>query len=201
MKDEDMNFGPVIKRLRLKNGMTQEDLCAATDYTLQPAYLSRIERKNFSISWKILNAVCKALGVSVADVIREAEGGEAIEESTQRILIRDINGNKTGRTLPIEGSLPVHSYALSVINDSMDSPSGVSYFEGGFIIATPCESIASGQDYIFLVDDKLVPGRYKTDGRRHFIYYLNPQWPPEGFETPPEVKGRIVGFSYLSTNM
>ncbi len=195
---EDLDFGPTIKRLRLQANMTLEELCAATDYVLQNGYLSQLERKPIAISFNKLNSICKALGISVADIIREAEGGENVEFSGNHIPVRDENGDRTGQMLAVPHSISGHCFALKISSHSMESVSGVSYFKGGYVIVKPCDTLESGDDYVFRVDEKLFVSRYESDGRRHLLTYLNPKYPLETLPQEPDVKGLIIGFFYFS---
>lgn len=194
MKDFS-DFGPIIKRHRIAAGMTQEDLCAATDYVLQNGYLSQLERKPKAVSFRILDAICKALNLSIADIVREAEGGEVAEPMDhQPAVVRNSSGDRTSETVAIPTNLPVGTYALKVTNSSMESTSGRSYYIGGHVVVAPCESLISGKDYIFRIEESLVIARYETDGRRHILNYLNPSFPHEILSEEPDVKGQVIGF-------
>lgn len=196
MKDT-YDFGPVVKRLRLAANMTQEELCAATNYVLQPGYLSQLERHPKSLSFTILNAICKALGVAIGDMIREAEGGEIAEFSGNYLVIRDSKGDRTGKLLPVASSIPANSFALKVDTTSMESKTGgVSYFKGGYVIVTPCDTLEDEKDYVFRIDEHLTVARYQGDGRRHLLTYLNPAFPHEPLPQDPDIKGRVIGFFY-----
>lgn len=172
-------------------------MCAATNYTLKAGYLSQLERRPYNISFAILDSICKALEVPMVDMIREIEGGEAVQFDEGGIPIRDVNGDKTGDFLPKFADSSNSIYAFKMLNDSMESPTGAGYFQGGYLIITAADKLESNKDYIFRVDEKLIPGRYKTDGRRHFIHYLNTQWGHEVFSEPLDVKGKIIGFTYF----
>ena len=195
---ESHDFGPSIKRLRLKAGMTQEDLCAATDYVLGSGYLSQLERKTIAISFNKLNSICKALNISVADIIRETEGGEKVEFSGNHIPVRNEEGNRTGRMLPVSSSIPAQAFALKINSNSMESLQGVSYFKGGYAIIKPCTALESGKDYAFRTDEHLFIARYESDGRRHMLTYLNPVYPIEPLPKDPDIKGIVIGFFYES---
>lgn len=202
-KNTDMrkftDFGPTIKRHRINRRMTQEDLCAATDYELQNGYLSQLESKPKDVSFRILNAIAAALDITFTDMLREAEGGEYAEEIGHRAaVIRDQAGDRTQEAIPTPSDVPVNSYAVKVTSTSMESPSGVSYYQGGHVIVAPCDSLEAGSDYIFRIDETLVIARYETDGRRHILNYLNPRFPFEILQDSPDVKGKVIGFQYFS---
>ena len=183
---ETYDFGPVVKRLRLAANMTQEELCAATDYVLQPGYLSQLERHPKSLSFNVLNSICRALGVPISDMIREADGGEQAEFTGNYLIIRDSKGDRTGKVLPVASSIPANSFALKIDSTSMESKTGgVSYFKGGFAIVTPCDTLEDEKDYVFRIDEHLTLARYQGDGRRHVLTYLNPSFPPEALPNDP----------------
>ncbi|MEY8241451.1 MAG: XRE family transcriptional regulator [Cycloclasticus sp.] len=195
---KDLDFGPTIKRLRLQSGMTLEELSAATDYVLQNGYISQLERKPIAISFNKLNSLCKALGISVADMIREVEGGEKVEFSGNHIPIRDENGERSGKMLAVPHDISGHCFALKINTQSMESTTGISYFKGGYAIIKPCDSLESGGDYVLRIDEKLFISRYESDGRRHLLTYLNPKYPLEHLPKDPDIKGRVIGFFYFS---
>jgi len=193
------DFGPTIKRHRIKRGMTQEDLCAATDYELQNGYLSQLESKPKDVPFWILKAIAKALDISFVDMQREAEGGEEAQEIGHRkAVIRDQFGDRTPEAIPTPNNVPTNSYAIEVTSTSMESTSGVSYYKGGYVIVAPCDSLEAGFDYVFRIDETLVIARYETDGRRHILNYLNPRFPFEILQDAPDVKGKVIGFQYFS---
>lgn len=196
---DNINFGPTIKRLRLKAGMTLDELCAATDFVIQNGYLSQIERKPIAISFNKLNSISKALGISIADMIREAEGGELVEFSGNHIPIRDEKGDRTGAMLAVPHDISPQCFALKVSNNSMESKTGgISYFQGGYVIVRPCNELINERDYVFRIDEYLTAARYQTDGRRSFLNYLNPSFPPETLPKEPDLKGEIIGFFFFS---
>lgn len=195
--NEITDFGPTIKRLRLQANMTQEELCAATDNVLGSGYLSQLERKPISISFNKLNALCKALNISMADMIREVQGGEQVEFSGNHIPIRDENGDRTGSMLPVPHDIPSDSFALKVEGNSMETTKGgTCYYKNGYAIVQPCDKLESGKDYAFRIDDNLFLARYQSDGRRHLLTYLNPTYPNEPLPNDPDVKGEVIGFFY-----
>jgi len=193
------DFGPTIKRHRIRRGMTQEDLCAATDYELQNGYLSQLESKPKDVSFRILNAIANALDITFTDMQREAEGGEEADEIGHRsTVIRNQAGDRTKDVIPTPSNVPANSYAVKITNTSMESPNGVSYYQGGHVIVAPCDSLEVGSDYVFRIDETLVIARYETDGRRHILNYLNPRFPFEILQDYPDVKGKVIGFQYFS---
>jgi transcriptional regulator with XRE-family HTH domain len=62
-------LGEVLRRHRLRQGRTLRDVAAAARVSL--GYLSEVERGLKEASSELLTAVCDALEVSLADVLRE----------------------------------------------------------------------------------------------------------------------------------
>jgi transcriptional regulator with XRE-family HTH domain len=62
-------IGDVLRRHRLRQSRTLRDVSAAAQVSL--GYLSEVERGRKEASSELLAAICAALGVSLADVLRE----------------------------------------------------------------------------------------------------------------------------------
>ena len=62
-------IGDVLRRQRLRQGRTLRDVSAAAQVSL--GYLSEVERGRKEASSELLAAICQALGVSLAEVLRE----------------------------------------------------------------------------------------------------------------------------------
>lgn len=192
------NFGPILKRLRKEAGMTQDEVVEATGFKLQSGYLSQIERKPISISVPVLSAICKAVGASVSDVIREEAGGESTVVTGLSVPILSEKGEATGMYMPVPKQVNIDSFAFQICNETMQTNTGVSYYSGGYIIASKTNKpIQPNQDYIFEIDGFMVPAEYQTDGRRHILKYKNPSFPPEVFSELPKTLGIITGFIYF----
>ena len=73
--------GEVLRRHRLRQSRTLRDVSAAARVSL--GYLSEIERGRKEASSELLSAICAALDVSLADVLREVSDDlAAIERRT-----------------------------------------------------------------------------------------------------------------------
>ena len=62
-------IGDVLRRHRLRQGRTLRDVSAAAQVSL--GYLSEVERGRKEASSELLAAICTALNVSLAEVLRE----------------------------------------------------------------------------------------------------------------------------------
>lgn len=204
--------GKVIRRLRLEAKMTQEDLCAATDYVLAPGYLSRLERSPVNFSWPIFEAICEALSVDSADIIREAKTGVAADEvkeeateykATRRdrvVPVVDMQGDTIkASSLVLPASMPAGSYGYLINTVSMESDrGGLSYFRHGYAIISPNETVESGQDCLVEIDSVLILCRYEYDGRHHWITYLNSSYPREVMMSRDQIRGLVTGFIWFN---
>ncbi|MDR7278316.1 transcriptional regulator with XRE-family HTH domain [Catenuloplanes atrovinosus] len=63
-------IGSVLRRLRLAQGRTLQDVARDADVSLP--YLSEIERGRKEASSEILAAICRALGIGLGDLLDEA---------------------------------------------------------------------------------------------------------------------------------
>jgi len=63
-------IGGVLRRHRQRQGRTLRDVAAAADVSVP--YLSEVERGRKEASSEVLAAICRALGISLADLLGEA---------------------------------------------------------------------------------------------------------------------------------
>ena len=70
--------GDVLRRHRLRQARTLREVSAAARVSL--GYLSEVERGRKEASSELLAAICAALGVSLADVLREVSDDLALAE-------------------------------------------------------------------------------------------------------------------------
>jgi transcriptional regulator with XRE-family HTH domain len=66
-----VKFGKVLKELRLKKGLTQEEL--ATDCNLDRTYISLLERGERQPTISTVFKIAEALGVSASSIIKQLE--------------------------------------------------------------------------------------------------------------------------------
>ncbi len=64
-------LGDAIRKARLKQGLTQEDLALAAD--VDRGYLGRVERGDNNVALLTLLKIAQALGVSIKDLMKEAK--------------------------------------------------------------------------------------------------------------------------------
>ena len=200
--------------------MTQEDLCAATDYVLAPGYLSRLERNPVNFSWPIFEAICDVLSVESSDVIREAKsadslisgsGGAAVvrepsrryiaERQEREIDVIDMQGEATGTKIVVPAELPAGSFGYRVDMISMESDKGgISYFRNCIAVISANQPVNTGDDCLVMIDSVFVLCRYEFDGRHHWITYLNRSYPRELMQSKDQIRGLVTGLVWFNPN-
>jgi len=74
MRTPDPVLAATLRRFRLRNGTTQEDLAFKADVTISA--LSRIERGRSDTVWSTVRAIAKALDVRMDELGSAVEYGE-----------------------------------------------------------------------------------------------------------------------------
>lgn len=87
-------LGDVLRRHRQRQQRTLRDVAAAAKVSL--GYLSEIERGRKEASSELLGSLCAALGISLADVLREVSEDIALLE---RGTLKPIGFTASGDTL------------------------------------------------------------------------------------------------------
>jgi transcriptional regulator with XRE-family HTH domain len=86
-------LGEVLRRHRARQSRTLRDVSAAAGVSL--GYLSEVERGRKEASSELLAAICDALDVSLADVLREVSDDLAREERRRRLAPVGFAGTRT----------------------------------------------------------------------------------------------------------
>jgi transcriptional regulator with XRE-family HTH domain len=88
-------LGDVLRRHRLRQSRTLRDVSVAAGVSL--GYLSEVERGRKEASSELLAAICGALDVSMAEVLREVSDDLARDE--QRTRVAPVGFSTTPRTM------------------------------------------------------------------------------------------------------
>ncbi|GAB7047523.1 hypothetical protein JCM9534A_26490 [Catenuloplanes indicus JCM 9534] len=94
-------IGSVLRRLRLAQGRTLQDVARDADVSLP--YLSEIERGRKEASSEILAAICRALGIGLGDLLDEARR-ELARTDPRRIAPRASAGSAPRAMASVHGS-------------------------------------------------------------------------------------------------
>ena len=99
-------LGDVLRRHRLRQSRTLREVAAAARVSL--GYLSEIERGRKEASSELLASICAALGISLADVLREVSDDLAMAESRSLTPIGFApTVSATGHPRPVAGIPPL----------------------------------------------------------------------------------------------
>jgi transcriptional regulator with XRE-family HTH domain len=80
-------IGATLRRIRLDRSLTLRTV--ADDASISMPYLSEIERGRKEASSEILAVICRALGMTVIDLIREvADEASVVDLSTRRSPVK-----------------------------------------------------------------------------------------------------------------
>ena len=90
-----MNIGKRIKRLRLANDLTQDELALRADLT--KGFISLLERDHTSISIEALAQILEVLGSSLSEFFKNLEMGEqkVVFGSEDRVLVEGKEDEET----------------------------------------------------------------------------------------------------------
>jgi transcriptional regulator with XRE-family HTH domain len=90
-----MEIGKRIKRLRLANNLTQDELALRADLT--KGFISLLERDHTSISIEALAQVLEVLGSSLSDFFKALEMGErkVVFRAEDRVLVKGEQNEET----------------------------------------------------------------------------------------------------------
>lgn len=208
-----MKIGHAIRRLRHAQGRTLQQLCDAADGRIAPAYLSRIERDEMAPNVYIAAAIARALGTTVDNLLKEAEGGGATSglPAASRMLVpvlrwedadtfcreRDYTSLPTPERWvmpPMETHLGM--FGLVLRDDSMQALEGLSWARGATIIVDNNRQEEAG-DYVLIADRSgsgvLLFRQLATDGRDLYLRARNPQYPMRPIDDSWEVLGVVLG--------
>ena len=102
-------IGDVLRRHRLRQSRTLRDVSAAAQVSL--GYLSEVERGRKEASSELLAAICEALDVSLADVLREVSADlTALEQRVVPVRtvrpIAPVGNAALMRTRAVAGAAP-----------------------------------------------------------------------------------------------
>jgi transcriptional regulator with XRE-family HTH domain len=97
-------LGDVLRRHRLRQSRTLRDVSVAAGVSL--GYLSEVERGRKEASSELLAAICGALEVSLAEVLREVSDDLARDERRQRVAPVGFTANIPMPARPVAGLPP-----------------------------------------------------------------------------------------------
>ena len=87
MENENENYGTLVKNLRIKNGLTQNQVAESLGVT--PGYISNVENNRTAMSLRMLTYYARLVGCSLDSLVGELEP-EYAETALDRSLYEAI---------------------------------------------------------------------------------------------------------------
>jgi transcriptional regulator with XRE-family HTH domain len=113
-------LGDVLRRHRLRQSRTLRDVSVAAGVSL--GYLSEVERGRKEASSELLAAICGALEVSLAEVLREVSDDLAREERRRRFAPVGFTANPGPFVPSHRAARPVAGLAPRLPSERADRP-------------------------------------------------------------------------------
>jgi transcriptional regulator with XRE-family HTH domain len=113
-------LGDVLRRHRLRQSRTLRDVSVAAGVSL--GYLSEVERGRKEASSEVLAAICGALDVSLAEVLREVSDDLAREERRRRLAPVGFTSNPGPFVASHLAARPVAGLAPRLPSERSDRP-------------------------------------------------------------------------------
>src|SRR5882724_8740792 len=111
-------LGDVLRRHRQRQSRTLRDVAAAARVSL--GYLSEVERGRKEASSELLASVCEALGVSLADVLREVSDDLAMLEGRRALAPVGFAPSMDRRPVAAGGEVR-HAVAMGTHSVALDA--------------------------------------------------------------------------------
>lgn len=171
-----MNVGEKVKNLRLKMGLTQEELAERSDLT--KGFISQLERGNTSPSVDTMALIVRALGTNLAEFFSETAQESAVYPWSEAVAVTDENLGHTMHFLIANAqTLDMEPVLLEI------APGGRSKSYSPY----------EGQSYGFVLSGSLVlhldHSAYGLDASDSFYFAADR---PFHIENPGEETGRLL---------
>ncbi|SCE77414.1 helix-turn-helix domain-containing protein [Micromonospora mirobrigensis] len=122
-------IGGVLRRIRLRQHRTLREVAEVAGVSLP--YLSEVERGRKEASSEVLAAICRALGISLSDLLEEARN------DLRRVEPRIPAAPRAGLAVPV-GSRAVPAGRLPVAGqDAAGQPVRIGFHPAGHLVAPP----------------------------------------------------------------
>jgi SOS-response transcriptional repressor LexA len=207
----DYTIGTAIRMRRQALNWSLQRLIDASHIEMSTGHLATIETKDVAPSVYVADALAKGLGTTIDVLLREAAdpvGFSAPSEHAQRVPVIPWNiatewaRNPDPRRLPA-GTVwvmppetpPGKIFAMTVRDESMQAPSGISFTPGYTIFVDPGRKGGANDFVVGHLGDPASPvfKKLTLDGSAYYLRALNPQFPMQQVGDTFEVIGVVVG--------
>ncbi|MFG0552167.1 helix-turn-helix domain-containing protein [Pseudomonas sp. yb_9] len=207
----DHTIGTAIRTRRQALKWSLQSLIDASGLEISSGHLATIETKDVAPSVYVAAALAKGLGTTVDSLLRETQDPDRFSEPTvniQRVPLvtwesaSEWAKNPDARRLPsgtewvVPADTPVGQvFALKVRDESMQSPSGVSFPAGFTLFVDPARKPGVGDYVVAHLGEPTAPVFKKLvrDGSAFYLQSLNPQFPMQQVGDTFESIGVVVG--------
>ena len=209
-----LDVGRVLRRLRVEERhLTLYELHEAVGGAINPTTLSRMESHNQTIKIDYLVILGEFYGLSVADIIREAEGGSPADPAIAGACrVPLLGGGDVARWLqPAQRqglrerretliALPpanAHTFALLQSGDSMQSDSGAAFADGTTLLVDP-ELAPDDRDYVIALPEGGAPmlRQLVREGDDTYLKPLNRNYRPRLIDPGITLAGTVFHASW-----
>lgn len=207
----DFTIGTAIRMRRQALGWSLQRLIDASHIEMSTGHLATLETKDVAPSVYVADALAKGLGTTIDVLLKEAanpKGFTAPSEHAQRVpvipwslaaewaLNPDPTRLPTGTAWVMPPEVPPgRVFAMTVRDESMQAPSGVSFSMGYTIFVDPSRKALANDFIVGHLGDPAAPvfKKLTLDGSAYWLRALNPQFPMQQMGDTFEVIGVVVG--------
>lgn len=207
----DYTIGTAIRMRRQALGWSLQRLIDASNIEMSTGHLATLETKDVAPSVYVADALAKGLGTTIDILLKEAAnptGFTAPSEHAQRVpvipwnLAAEWGRNPDPRRLPAGTAwiMPPESpagktFAMTVRDEGMQAPSGISFPAGYTIFVDPGRKAVANDCIVGHLGDPAAPvfKKLTLDGSAYYLRALNPQFPMQQVGDTFDVIGVVVG--------
>ncbi|MGL4262849.1 MAG: helix-turn-helix domain-containing protein [Afipia sp.] len=207
----DYTIGTAIRMRRQALGWSLQRLIDASHIEMSTGHLATLETKDVAPSVYVADALAKGLGTTIDVLLKEAadpKGFSAPSEHAQRVpvipwnLASEWGRNPDPKRLPAGTAwiMPPESpagrtFAMTVRDEGMQAPSGISFPMGYTIFVDPGRKAVANDCIVGHLGDPAAPvfKKLTLDGSAFYLRALNPQFPMQQVGDTFEVIGVVVG--------
>lgn len=207
----DYTIGTAIRMRRQALGWSLQRLIDASHIEMSTGHLATLETKDVAPSVYVADALAKGLGTTIDVLLKEAadpKGFTAPSEHAQRVPVIPWNLAAEWARNPDPTRLPAgtawvmppevppgRTFAMTVRDEGMQAPSGISFSAGYTIFVDPGRKAVANDYIVGHLGDPASPvfKKLTLDGSAYWLRALNPQFPMQQVGDTFEVIGVVVG--------
>ena len=146
------NLGANIKFIRKEKKLTLQDISNATELSL--GYLSKLERNISSPNITNLHKICKALGITMTELMSQIEGNKTVVKKEERRVLFESESH-VRYEMTTEGNRNLTGVSMIVDDNAVEKSYKHTTDEFGIVIKGKMEITISDTTYILDVGDSV----------------------------------------------